>query len=148
MEQLFDTVRMSAQDVHLWGIVVVVLAVCVMTWHFTNQNDPRALERAMARKKERQDVADIVSASLQDAAHQGRISNIAWHKYNKKLAHFLGLPDMIPRKPFNERVAIAASRLRLNAMGVNIADGLAKLRRSRPNKQERVRSKLKAKTKA
>ena len=147
MEQLFDTVRLSAQDVHLWGIVASVLAICLIAWHFTNQNDPRALERAMARKKERQDVADIVSAALQDAAHQGRISNVAWHKYNKKLAYALHLPDMIPRKPFNKRVAEVMSRQRLSAMGVNIAEGLAKLRRSRPSKQERIKARFKAKAK-
>jgi hypothetical protein len=118
-----------------------------MAWHFTNRNDPRALERAMARKKERQDVADVVSAALQDAAHQGRISNNAWHKYNKKLACALHLPDMIPRKPFNERVAMVLSRQRLTAMGVNIAEGLANLRRSRPTKQERIKARLKAKAK-
>ena len=102
----------------------------------------------MARKKERQDVADIVSAALQDAAHQGRISSDAWHKYNKKLAYALHLPDMIPRKPFNQQVAEALSRQRLTEMGVNIAEGLAKLRRSRPSKKEKVRSRFKATKKA
>lgn len=146
MEQLFDTVRLNAQDVHLWGIVLVVLAVCLMTWHFTRQNDPRALERAMARKKERSDVADIVSAALQDAAHEGKITPEVWHKYNKKLADSLGLPDMIPRKPFNERVAMVQARKRLSAMGINIAEALSNLRRNRPSKKDRVQARLKRKS--
>lgn len=146
MEQLFDTVRLNAQDVHLWGIVLVVLAVCLMTWHFTRQNDPRALERAMARNKERSDVADIVSAALQDAAHAGKIKPEVWRKYNKKLARALDLPDMTPRTPFNQQVAVIQARRRLAAMGVNIAEGLARLRRDRPSKKDRVQARLKRKS--
>lgn len=123
---------------YIWPIVGILIVGLIFY-----KLDPRNLERAMARRKERQEVADIVSAALQDAANEGKISANVWHKYNKKLAHALSLPDMEPRKRIDLNAAKLACKRRLDAMGVNIANGLATIRRGRPSKKERAKAALK-----
>jgi len=134
---------MTNQDI---GFVVgwtFVAAFAIYISYLLWLNDPRHVERVMAKKQERKKVADIVSAALQDACHDGKLTAKVWHKYNKKLAKAMGLPDMLPRKKFNLISALIASRQRLDAMGVNIGEGLKNLRRRRPTKKEKVLRALK-----
>lgn len=123
----------------LWVLSVVVCALLI-SYCFKLLDDPRRLERAVARTLERQKVADIVSAALQDAAHAKKITADQWHKYNKKLAHSLGLPDMEPKKRVDANKTKLLVKQRLVAMGVNISE---KLRRQQTNKIAKLNLKRK-----
>lgn len=141
-----DYISGGIQDPHTWMGVLGVAAFAAFLTHILWLREPRCLERAMARKLERKRVADIVSAALQDACHNKEISSKEWHKYNKKLAYSLGLPDMIPREQRRPEVVKLFVRRRLDAMGVNIADGLKIMRRNRPSKKDKVLASLKHKS--
>ena len=116
----------KAQGPSYWVVILSVLMLACMTGYVLHH--PRYVERLMARRRERQEIADIVSAALQDAAHRKIITSEVWHKYNKKLALSLGLPDMIPKKPRNLNLLKKQIIERLYNTGVNVA-GYLKLRR-------------------
>lgn len=112
-------------------LLPLVLLTGVVVYAFYKQHtDPRRKELAMARKKERQVVADIVSAALQDAAHRKEIPPDVWHKYNKKLARALGLEDMLPKPKVDLNKVKILCRQRLSAAGVNVKAALNKMRRT------------------
>lgn len=102
---------------------------------------PRRLERAMAKRKEREDVAQIISDAMQDAVHQRKISAKVFYKYQKKLGKAMELPNLVPmratsRWPTNFHwVNLKETKVRclqrLGAMGVNIVHGLDKIRSKR-----------------
>ena len=126
-------------DNQAWGYVVgwtVIATFFALVSYALWMNDSRHVERAMAKKLERKRMADLVSAAIEDGFLAGTISAKERHKYNKKLAYALGLPDMVPKKKFNLKLAIRKSKKRLDAMGVNIAHGLKHMRRRRPTKKE------------
>lgn len=135
-------------DYHNWSGILVIGAFALLIGYILRLRDPRHQERAMAKRLEKQCVADILSAALQDAAHKGTISPKVWHKYNKKIADRLGLEDMMPKVKdkvvrdangkwisipfFNLSAATSAAYKRLRAMGVkDIAGKLISLRSRR-----------------
>lgn len=138
MDQTVDFMRQWASDLHNWAGVAGAVLLVMLGWYILHLQGYRHVERAMAKRKERQEVADLVSAALQDACHSGAITAEVWHKYNKKLAKALGLPDMLPKKPFNLSVAKHMAHLRLTGMGVNIQDGLNRIRGRRTSKKNRL----------
>lgn len=127
------------------GTVICLVGVIGLIWWINQIQDPQRMERALGKKMEKQKVADIVSAALQDAAHQQQISPEVWHKYNKKLAYSLGLPDMIPKKEFILKRAVAEAKRRLVAMGVDHIAGVRNLRNGRTKDKNDILKKLKRK---
>lgn len=115
--------------------------------------EPRQLERAMARKLERARISQILSDALQDAAHNKKITPEQWHKYDIKIGKALGLTDMIPLsatsrlwsgvRPDLNKTKLAITK-RLDAMGVNIADGLKRVRNGQ-TKKDRLLNNIKRK---
>jgi hypothetical protein len=129
-----------------WQITILLAVIVLIAAYSLKLRDPRHLERAMARKMERRKVADIISAALQDACVAGQISPDVRYKYNKKLAVSLELPDMMPGK-FDLNKAKQLCRQRLNVMGVNLAEGLRKLRKEKPvSKKAKLKAALKKST--
>jgi hypothetical protein len=139
MDQLVVFVRDAGNWIGIAGAIAFV-GLLGLVYYLQGY---RHMEKAMARRKEKQDVAQIVSDALQDACHQGLITATQWHKYNKKLARCLGLPDMLPKTEFDPKRAKALAYIRLSTMGVNIAEGLSKLRRRRTSKLDRLHAALK-----
>lgn len=131
-----------------WPIVAVFGVFAAMFLIHAFMTDPRRLERAMARTLERRKVADVLSASLQDACHRKEITPEQWHKYNKKVAKWFELPDMLPKQEIDPYRVKQLIRHRLKEMGVNISEGLnkvQKMKRRKPN-QDRLVASIKRKT--
>lgn len=132
-----DYIRAWATNIE-WSHIIVITLVAITLGYIVWLRDPRQMERAMARKKERRDVAQIISDALLDAEHYDRISTTCRKKYNKKLAYALGLPDMEPRQRVDANRVKTLIKQRLNAMGINVEDRLTKLRRTKTKKNKLI----------
>src|SRR5205814_2220047 len=83
--------------VHNWAMFGVALLCLVLLGYVTRLRDPRYMERAMARKLEKQKVADKVTAALEEAVEKGELSRKTVQKYLLKLGRTWDIPDLIPR---------------------------------------------------
>lgn len=114
-------------------LAALLAAMCVILYRTT---DRRYLEGKMARKKEREAIAKWLSSGLDDGIIAGDITPEQRDKYNKKIGKSFGLPDMIPgrKKPDQNKTKLLI-RQRLHAMGVDIAEKLYLMRRTKTPKR-------------
>jgi len=145
MSNLLTFVPDEWRQITFWWIVICCF---IALGYFTHRFDPRYKEREVARKKEREHLGQLLSDALQDARRIGKITPKIERKYNIYIGKALGLPDMVPMSPtaryWSSRMADLnkakqACIRRLTAMGVNIADGLERVRKGR-NKKTRLRT--------
>lgn len=121
-------------NAYLLGIALLVLIIWIWARHL---RDPRYLERAMARKLEKQKVADIVTNALEAAVQSGKLDKKRLYHYYAKLGRAFNIPDLIPRNhqqlPFVQKPNLHKAKVlcmqRLHAMGVNVADFLKQRRK-------------------
>ncbi len=136
--------------------IAVLLLMCVLVI-LIHQQSPRYREKWMARKKERETIADIVQTALDTALEQDRISPSQRLRYQTRLAKGLDLPDLLPRRIdrkiintgtgerpvwvsipiYNAQKLASEIRKRLSETGGNIAERLRKMRRSRTTQSKR-----------
>lgn len=119
----------------------------------------------MAKKAEQKRIAGIVEVALSTAMHQGLISAAQYKKYCARLGRAMGLPDLVPE--YKKKIIflpngkmMAESKIflgktksqvlrRLDAMGVDIAEGLKKVRSNQPpDKRKELEKALKSTKKA
>ena len=146
------------QDPHNWGGYAALAALAFLAGWWLRRNDPHREERAMAKKKERKQIADIYSVALDTAFRQGFLTAGQMQHWSGETGRRMGLPDMIPAKDkptieprinpkgiiyyvsipkvYGTKLKVAVIN-RLNAMGVtDIADRLVKQRRYRQAKRD------------
>ncbi len=98
-----------------WEQVSVGLMLCllvgVLAYHIRTTN-PRYQERVMARKLERQRIADIIGEALDQALLKNEISSEVRNKYYKKMGRALGISELIvpDKKPTQETLKLLAVR--------------------------------------
>lgn len=127
-----------------WPALLFVAAFFGLLFYILWLKDPRYLERAMARKREKELVAKWISQGLDNGLEAGELSADIRLKYNKKLSRALDLPDLMPKQKFDLNKAKGLSRQRLDKMGVHIATALSKMRRNKANsKKAELLSKVK-----
>lgn len=133
-------------------LVLVVCIIALINYVFYIRS-PRYVERTMARRQERQNIGQVLSDALSDAVADDKITHQQMTKYNKKLGIALGLTDMVPMlptarlwskvRPDLNKTKLACIR-RLDQMGVDIKEGLKKIKLSRPSKKDRMQMKRKS----
>lgn len=119
-------------------VACVVLLVCVKYYL-----DPNRKESAMARRREREKVAEMITKALDDALLKNELTPQQRQRYFKRLGKALDLPDLIPRRTLKLKELIIN---RLALMGTDISSGLDKIRRRRTNKKQKVRAALRNKS--
>ncbi len=147
-----DYAYLWLQDPHNWGGYAGLLILCALAIWMVRRNDPHREERAMAKKRERKKIADILSVALDTEYRRGLITASQMQYWSGEIGRKMGLPDMIPQKDkpqiiqlpngkwmsipkvYGTKVKVAIIN-RLTAMGVtDIADRLIKQRRYRKQK--------------
>lgn len=158
MISISETVWRWVGEADNWLGVGLFTALCLAAMYICHLRQPRTVERAMARQKERQGLADLLLPQLERAVSLEIIPASRLAYYQKKLGLGLDLPDLIPvKKPqlihlngrwmsipnFHLGAAKNAALKRLHAMGVDVAAGLTKLGRSRTSKKKELLASLK-----
>lgn len=140
------------QDPHNWGgFLAVTIFGLLLFWLLRRKDDPSYQERAMARRKEKKEVADEFTAGLHRLLADGKLTAGGVKYWSRKIGKDFGLPDMIPAKdgpkvvlwpngkwysyPVVHAVKVKnAVAKRLLAMGVPVAEKLLEMKRRRDTK--------------
>lgn len=131
-------------NVQVTPVVVGLVLIILLLVYYIRISDPRYEERRMAKKRERQVICDLITKALDDALLEGKISRKTQAKYYRKLGVSLQLPELTPGffRPDLNGVK-QRCKMRLDKMGVNIKEGLAKVRQLRPHaKKQQLKSKV------
>lgn len=108
---------------------------------------PKWLERAMARKKENQDLAEIMSEALDNACEAGRLTKQQKLRAYRRLGQVI--PDLLPKKNFEPHILREQIFGRLYKMGLKpdeIWTKLQNMRRVKPNGKAHRKIQLKPKS--
>lgn len=158
-----------AQEFDNWlGVSICVSIILALYALHMRLNDPRRMERIVARRLEDQKIADLIEVTLDRQVRQSLLSQKAQARALRKLSKVY--PDLGPSKKskvvgvpfkdskgettkwyaypigFNLQAARMASIKRLRAMGVDIAKKLPNFGRSRTTKKDRITAALKSST--
>lgn len=150
-------------EVDNWLGIGVFTALCLAVGYIYYLKQPRTVERAMARTKEKQGLAELLLPQLERAVTLDIIPASRLQHYQKKLGQGLDLPDLIPAKkpqliwngkywlsiPTANLAATKAAVLkRLQAMGIkNMVQKLDNIAtwRSQTTKKKELLASLKSK---
>lgn len=150
---MFDTLidrwqfvlRMFADPDAYLGVVLIALFVLLIVYILYLQS-PQHTESAVARKLERKNVADIVSAALDQAVLKKKITAEVSRKYHKALGKALGLEDLVPRQrmvlPANIKKLKNRITKRLYAAGVDVSSAIVNLKVRRTSKKQKAKALL------
>ncbi len=128
-----------------WYAVVSLLALVVYLAYLNVLQHPRYLEKTMARKKEREQVQDLILTAFERELAAGDMSVKTQQKWLAKIGKSVGLPDLIPRNhhqlPFKFKPNLHKTKTmvmkRLWASGLDVV-GFLKLKKEKSPAQKKI----------
>ena len=131
-----DWWEMTKQWEHL-SLPLSLLLLVAFVAYMLHTHSPRYLEKRMARKLEKQRIADIICAAFDQAEQEGKMNVFERIKYMRRLSRGLSLPDLWtePTTPKPPSYVKAQIHKRLDKMGVNIKEALASMKGRRGTKR-------------
>jgi len=130
--------------VNNWGMTLSLCLVAVLVAYVYRLKDPRHMEREVARKREKENVADAINKALHDLYVSEKLSADGYIRWGNRLGRDFDLPDLISVKKAQNKWQIDTNGLkvrtmrRLSKMGVDVKSKLALMRRNRKPKKPRL----------
>lgn len=127
-----------------WGMTASLVLVALLVAYIFRLKDPRHMEREVARKREKERVADAINKALHDLYTSEQISADGYIRWGKRLGRDFDLPDLIAVKKVSSKWQMDTHGLklrivqRLSKMGAGAQAKLAAIRSRKPHRKPKL----------